>query len=87
MLITIAAVFPLRAMEVVFSCMTIPVVPKASPETRPELATDLGPCASLFRGSPSRASVERSLTGLLTALERKPCDPIAAAVAGPSTER
>src|SRR5262252_4388071 len=87
MLMTISAVFPLRDMKVVFSCMKMPVVPKASPETLPELAIYLAPFAPLFRRSPSRASVERYLTGLLTDLERKNCDTIAAAVAGTSTER
>jgi SRSO17 transposase len=67
--------------------MTTPVVPKASPETLPELATYLKPFAPLFRRSTSRASVERYLTGLLTDLPRKNCDTIAAAVAGTSTER
>jgi SRSO17 transposase len=63
------------------------VVPKASPETLPELATYLEPFALLFRRSTSRASVERYLTGLLTDLPRKNCDTIAAAVAGTATER
>jgi SRSO17 transposase len=67
--------------------MKTPVVPKASPETLPELATYLKPVAPLFRRSTSRASVERYLTGLLTDLPRKNCDTIAAAVAGTSTER
>ena len=67
--------------------MHIDVVPKASPETLPELATYLEPFAPLFRRSTSRASVERYLTGLLTDLERKNCDTIAVAVAGTSTER
>jgi len=84
---TISAVFPLRDMKVVFSCMKMPVVPKASPETLPELAIYLAPFAPLFRRSTSRESVERYLTGLLTDLERKNCDTIAAAVAGTSTER
>ena len=70
-----------------FSCMKTPVVPKASPETLPELATSLGPFAPLLRRSTSRESVERYLTGLLTDLPRKTCDTIAAAVAGTSTER
>ena len=74
-------------MEVVVSSMKTPVVPKASPETLPELATYLAPFAPLFRRSTSRASVERYLTGLLTDLPRKNCDTIAAAVAGTSTER
>src|SRR5262250_2759533 len=87
MLTTISAVFPLRDMKVVFSCMKMPVVPKASPETLPELAIYLAPFAPLFRRSTSRESVERYLTGLLTDLERKNCDTIAAAVAGTSTER
>src|SRR5499425_213907 len=67
--------------------MKTPVVPKASPETLPELATYLEPFAPLFRRSTSRASAERYLTGLLTDLERKNCDTIAAAVASTSTER
>jgi SRSO17 transposase len=87
MLINILAVFPLRDIEVVVSPMNMPVVPKASPETLPELATYLEPFAPLFRRSTSRASVERYLTGLLTDLPRKNCDTIAAAVAGTSTER
>ena len=74
-------------MEVVLSHMKTPVVPKASPETLPELATYLAPFAPLFRRSTSRASVERYLTGLLTDLPHKNCDTIAATVAGTSTER
>src|SRR5499427_8682894 len=74
-------------MEVVVSRMKTPVVPKASPETLPELTTYLAPFAPLFRRSTSRASVERYLTGLLTDLLHKNCDTIAAAVAGTSTER
>jgi SRSO17 transposase len=56
--------------------MQTPVVPQASSETLPELATDLEPFAPLFRRSTSRASVERYLTGVLTDLSRKNCDPI-----------
>src|SRR5438093_66395 len=67
--------------------MQTPVVPKASPETLPELVSYLAPFASLFRRSQSRESVERYVTGLLTDLPRKNCDTIAAAVAGTSTER
>jgi hypothetical protein len=66
--------------------MQMPVVPKASPDVLPELATYLAPFAPLFRRATSRASVERYLTGLLTDLERKNCDTIAAAVVGTSTE-
>ena len=87
MLTTIAAVFPYSAIDVVVSRMPTLVVPKASPDLWPELATYLAPFASLFRRSTSRASVERYLTGLLTDLPRKNCDTIAAAVAGTSTER
>ena len=65
--------------------MKMPVVPKASPDGLPELATYLAPFAPRFRRSTSRASVERYLTGLLTDLERKNCDTIAAAVASTST--
>jgi SRSO17 transposase len=67
--------------------MKMPVVPKASPDVLPELAPYLEPFAPLFRRSTSRESVERYLTGLLTDLERKNGDTIAAAVAGTSTER
>jgi len=67
--------------------MATHVVPKASPETLPELASSLAPFAPLFRRSTSRASVERYLTGLLTDLPRQNCDTLAAAVAGTSTER
>src|ERR671934_3150890 len=67
--------------------METPVVPKASPDTLPELAIYLEPFAPLFRRSTSRESVERYLTGLLTNLPRKHCDTIATAVAGTSTER
>jgi hypothetical protein len=62
---------PYRDMEVVFACMKMPVVPQASPETLPELATYLEPVAPLFRRSTSRESVERYLTGLLTDLPHK----------------
>jgi SRSO17 transposase len=74
-------------MEVVVFRMQTSVVPKASPETLPELATYLEPFAPLFRRSTSRESLERYLTGLLTDLPRKNCDTIAAAVAETSTER
>lgn len=82
-----STVFPLRAIEAVVPPMNTTVVPKASPDALPELAAYLQPFAPLFRRSTSRASVERYLTGLLTDLERKNCDTIAAAVAGTSTER
>jgi SRSO17 transposase len=65
--------------------MPRPIVPKASPETRPALAAYLKPFASLFRCSTSRESVERYVTGWLTDLPRKNCDTIAAA--GTSTAR
>src|SRR5438067_5014610 len=87
MLITTLAVVPYRDKEVVVPHMHTPVVPKAGPETLPELATYLAPFAPLFRRSTSRESVERYLTGLLTDLPHKNCDTIAAAVAGTSTER
>jgi SRSO17 transposase len=82
-----SAVFPLRDIEAIFPLMNTHVVPKASPDTLPELATYLEPFAPLFRRSTSRESLERYLTGLLTHLPRKNCDTIAAAVAGTSTER
>jgi len=67
---------PLRDMEVIISRMQTPVVPKASPETLPELATYLAPFAPLFRRSTSRASVARYLTGLLTDLPVIPADDV-----------
>jgi SRSO17 transposase len=88
MLINNAAILPFRDIAVVvLSPMKMPVVPKASPHVLPELALYLALFAPLFRRSTSRESVERYLTGLLTDLERKNCDTIAAAVAGTSTER
>ena len=62
-------------------------VPKASSEPLPEIARFLKPYAPLFRRSQSRHSLERYITGLLTDLDRKNCDTIAAALAGTSTER
>src|SRR5919202_1700785 len=67
--------------------MATPVVPQASPATLPELATSRAPCAPRFRRSTSRASVERSLPGVRTALPRQNCATIAAAVAGTATAR
>jgi hypothetical protein len=63
------------------------VVLTASPNTLPALAASLEPFAPLCRRATCWASVERSLTGLLTALLRQHCDTIAAAGASPSTER
>jgi SRSO17 transposase len=62
-------------------------VPKASSDPLPEIAEFLQPFAQLFRRSQSRNSLERYITGLLTDLDRKNCDTIAAALAGTSTER
>jgi SRSO17 transposase len=62
-------------------------VPKASSDPLPEIAEFLEPFAPLFRRSQSRRSLERYVTGLLTDLDRKNCDTIAAALAGTSTER
>jgi SRSO17 transposase len=62
-------------------------VPKASSDPLPEISSFLKPLAPLFRRSQSRHSLERYVTGLLTDLDRKNCDTIAAAVAGTSTER
>jgi hypothetical protein len=81
------AVLPIMPIEVVYLRMATHVVPKASPVPLPELATYLTPLAPLCRRSTSRASVERSLTGVLTDLPRKNCDTIAAAVVGTSTAR
>src|SRR5260370_15108382 len=63
------------------------IVPKASPDPLPELASFLAPFAPLFRRHTSRDSMERYITGLLTDLPHKTADTIAAAVAGTSTER
>jgi hypothetical protein len=73
--------------EAVFLLMETSVVPQASPDTLPELATYLEPFAPLCRRATSRESLERSVTGLLTDLPHKPCATIAAAVAATSTER
>ncbi len=62
-------------------------VPKASSDPLPEISAFLEPFAPLFRRSQSRHSLERYITGLLTDLDRKNCDTIAAALAGTSTER
>jgi len=76
---------PPESMEVVVSPMHMPVVPQASPDVLPALATSLALFAPLLRRSTSRASVARYLPGLLPDLERKTGDTIAAAVAGTST--
>jgi len=66
----------------------IPVaVPKASPDSLPELRAFLRPFVGVFRRDETMRSIERYVTGLLTDLERKNCDTIAAAVAGTSSER
>lgn len=62
-------------------------VPKASSDPLPEISAFLEPFTPLFRRSQSRHSLERYITGLLTDLDRKNCDTIAAALAGTSTER
>ena len=61
-------------------------VPIASTDPLPEISAFLEPFAPLFRRSQSRQSLERYVTGLLTDLDRKNCDTIAAALAGTSTE-
>lgn len=62
-------------------------IPKASSDPLPEISAFLTPFAPMFRRAQSRHSLERYITGLLTDLDRKNCDTIAAAVAGTSTER
>src|ERR687896_294083 len=62
-------------------------VPKASSDPLPEIPAFFDPSAPLFRRPQSRHSLERYVTGLLTDLDRKNCDTIAAALAGTSTER
>jgi hypothetical protein len=56
-------------------------VPKASSDPLPEISSLLEPFAPLFRRSQSRHSLERYITGLLTDLDHKNCDTIAAALA------
>ncbi len=56
-------------------------VPKASTEPLPEIVEFLETFAPLFRRSQSRHSLERYITGLLTDLDHKNCDTIAAALA------
>jgi len=65
----------------------ITFIPKASSEPLPKLEAFLRPLASVFRRSTSTQSMERYVTGLLTDLEHKTCETIAAAVGGTSTER
>jgi SRSO17 transposase len=62
-------------------------VPHASPLPLPEVAAYLAPFRSLFRYRPSWESVERYVTGLLTDLERKNCEVLAATLASTSVER
>jgi SRSO17 transposase len=63
------------------------LVPKASPDPLPELATFLEPFAPLFRRHTSRDSMERYVTGLLTDLPHKTCDTIADVIAETTIER
>ena len=63
------------------------VIPKASPDALPELRGFLRPFVGVFRRDETMRSIERYVTGLLTDLEHKNCDTIAAAVAGTSSER
>jgi SRSO17 transposase len=67
--------------------MNMKAVPKAAPTPLLELETYLQPFTKLFRRSWSRLSCERYITGLLTDLLHKNCEPIAATLAGTSTER
>jgi SRSO17 transposase len=62
-------------------------IPKAAPTALPEIQTYLEPFADLFRRSPSRQSLDRYVTGLLSDLPHKTCQTIADAVAGTSSER
>lgn len=64
---------------------SIPI--KAAPIALPELEAFLDPYADLFKREPTRRSVERYVTGLLSDLDHKTCDTIAQAVAGTSTQR
>jgi SRSO17 transposase len=59
----------------------------ASPTTLPELEKFLSPFQVRFRRPEGEAALERSLTGLLTALPKKHCDPMAEAVPGTSEQR
>jgi SRSO17 transposase len=67
---------------------TIPIaVPKASPDPLPELRVYLRPFVRVLRRDQTMRSAERYVTGLLTDLERKNCDTIAAGVAGITSGR
>jgi hypothetical protein len=59
----------------------------ARPTTLPELEEFLSTCQVHFRRSEGEAALERSLTGLLTALPKKNCAPMASAVPGTSAQR
>ena len=60
---------------------------RAAPTGLRELDAFLEPFGDLFKRDPTRQSVERYVTGLLTDLNHKTCDTIAQAVAGTSTQR
>jgi SRSO17 transposase len=62
-------------------------LPKGSPDPLPELTAYWEPFAPLLRRVPSGRSLERYVTGLLTALPRKNCEAIAQAVANTSLEQ
>src|SRR2546425_1934571 len=59
----------------------------ASPASLPELDEFLVPFQVRFRRPEGEAALERSLTGLLTALPTKNCDTMAEAVPGTSAQR
>jgi hypothetical protein len=73
--------------EGVLLFLTTSAVPNASPAPLPELATFLESFAPLLRRTTSQNSLERSVTGVLTALPHTNDDTLAAVVAGTSAER
>lgn len=62
-------------------------IAKAGPLVLPELEAFLEPYAHLFEREPTRRSLERYTTGLLSDLDGKNCDNIAQAVAGTNVQR
>ena len=62
-------------------------VPKASPDPFPELCAYLQPFVRVLRRDQTMRSAKRYVTGLLSDLERKNCDTIAAGVAGTTSGR
>ena len=62
-------------------------IPQAPAEPMPELAAFLEPFQVHFTRSEGRHALDRYLTGLLTELPNKNCDPIAAGIPGTSEQQ